>query len=140
MIREQGTDLDFSSDPFKIVGVNYVSLYVKDLEAVIEFYSKILGPPTYEEKNTYGFKMGTTWLTIFPSRYGTSTESNPCNAEFAIQVAAPEAVDKLHERFLKAGAKEYCAPEDTTMYEPMRFSCVDDPFGVRIDIYCPVQE
>jgi hypothetical protein len=24
------------------------------------------------------------------------------------------------------------------MYEDMRFSCVDDPFGVRIDIYCPL--
>jgi hypothetical protein len=26
-------------------------------------------------------------------------------------------------------------PEDTEMYEPMRFCCVDDPFGVRIDVY-----
>jgi hypothetical protein len=24
------------------------------------------------------------------------------------------------------------------MYEPMRYAYVDDPFGVRIDIYCPV--
>jgi hypothetical protein len=25
------------------------------------------------------------------------------------------------------------------MYEPMRFACVDDPFGVRIDVYCPIE-
>ncbi len=25
------------------------------------------------------------------------------------------------------------------MYEPMRFACVDDPFGVRVDIYCPIE-
>ncbi len=28
-------------------------------------------------------------------------------------------------------------PDDTKIYEPMRFACVDDPFGVRIDVYCP---
>lgn len=139
MNEERGTNADFSSNPFRIVGVNYVSLYVKDFEAAVEFYSRILDPPTYEEKDTYGWKMGTAWLTIFPSKYGTSKGSNPCNAEFAIQVATPEAVDELYERFLEAGAKDYFPPEDTTMYEPMRFACVDDPFGVRIDVYCPIQ-
>ena len=29
-------------------------------------------------------------------------------------------------------------PEDTCMYEPMRFCCVDDPVGIRIDVYCPI--
>jgi catechol 2,3-dioxygenase-like lactoylglutathione lyase family enzyme len=139
MNEEKGTNQDLLSTPFKIVGVNYVSLYVKDFEAAVEFYSRILNPPTYEEKDTYGWKMGTTWLTIFPSKYGTSKRRNPCNAEFAIQVATPEAVDELYELFLKAGAKEYCPPEDTTMYEAMRFACVNDPFGMRIDVYCPIQ-
>ena len=32
----------------------------------------------------------------------------------------------------------YSKPTDTKMYEPMRFACVDDPFGVRVDIYCPL--
>lgn len=139
MNEEQGMNPNFSSNPFKIVGVNYVSLYVKDFDAAVEFYSRILNPPTYEEKDTYGWKMGTTWLTIFPSKYGTSQGRNPCNAEFAIQVATPEAVDELYEMFLKAGAKDYCPPEDTQMYESMRFACVDDPFGMRIDVYCPIQ-
>ena len=135
MNEKQNTNPDFSLNPFEIVGLNYVSLYVKDFEAAVEFYSRILDSPTYEEKDTYGWKMGTTWLTIFPSKYGTSKGSNPCNTEFAIQVATPEAVDELYERFLEAGAKDYCPPENTTMYEPMRFACVDDPFGVRVDIY-----
>jgi predicted lactoylglutathione lyase len=139
MNEAQDATPDSSLNPFKIVGVNYVSLYVKDIEAAIEFYSKILDPPTYKEKNTYGWKMGTTWLTIFLSKYGTSKGSNPCNTEFAIQVATTEAVDELYERFLEAGAKDYSLPEDTQMYESMRFACVDDPFGVRIDVYCPIQ-
>jgi catechol 2,3-dioxygenase-like lactoylglutathione lyase family enzyme len=137
MNEEQGTKSEVSSIPIKIVGVNYVSLYVKDFEAAVEFYSRILDPPTYKKKETYGWKMGTTWLTIFPSKYGTAKGSNPCNAEFAIQVTTSEAVDELYEKFLEAGARDYCPPEDTKMYESMRFACVDDPFGMRIDVYCP---
>jgi hypothetical protein len=60
--------------------------------------------------------------------------------EFAIQVASPEEVDRLHQAFVSAGAKNSWTPEDTRMYEPMRFSAVDDPFGVRIDIYCPLDK
>jgi hypothetical protein len=39
---------------------------------------------------------------------------------------------------MAAGARPCMAPRDTSMYEPMRFGCVDDPFGVRIDVYCRV--
>jgi len=31
----------------EIVGLNYVSLYIKDFEKAIEYYSQIFGPPTY---------------------------------------------------------------------------------------------
>jgi predicted enzyme related to lactoylglutathione lyase len=68
MNEEQGLSPNFSSNPFKSVGVNYVSLYVKDFEAAVEFYSRVLNPPTYVEKDTCGWKMRTTWLTIFPSK------------------------------------------------------------------------
>ena len=37
-------------------------------------------------------------------------------------------------------AKDCWTPEDTEMYEPMRFSCVDDPFGVRINVYCLIEK
>jgi len=53
-------------------------------------------------------------------------------------VATPDEVDALYQAFIKAGAKKGWEPFDTEMYEPMRFSYVDDPFGVRIDIICPL--
>jgi hypothetical protein len=49
-------------------------------------------------------------------------------------------VDVLYRRLLDLGSVVCREPEDTWMYEPMRFACVDDPFGVRIDIYCPIEE
>jgi hypothetical protein len=77
-------------------------------------------------------------LSLFPSQLGIHPNSNPRNAEFAIQVAAPGEVDALHAALIQAGAEDCWTPEDTAMYEPMRFACVDDPFGVRIDIFCPL--
>ena len=65
-------------------------------------------------------------------------EGNPRNAEFAIQVETPEQVDVLYEKLIAAGAKDCLKPEDTEMYDKMRFSCVDDPFGIRIDVICPL--
>ena len=125
---------------FTIIDLNYVSLYLLDFEAGIDFYSRVLGPPETVEKEAgiFGWRMGSTWLTLFPSKIGAHKESNPRNAEFAIQVATPAEVDILHQAFVDAGAVSCWAPEDTEMYEAMRFSCVDDPFGARIDIYCPL--
>ena len=125
---------------YKIVDLNYVSLYLEDFTEAIEFYSRVFGPPetAEEESEIYGWRMGTTWLTLFPSKIGTHPGSNPRNSEFAIQVSQPEEVDALHQALIDAGAKECWSPENTKMYEQMRFSCVDDPFGVRIDIYCPL--
>ena len=124
--------------PFKIVDLNFVSLYFLNLEEAVAFYSKIFGSPDwhYEKDPHYGWKMGATWLTLFESKGGTVKGSNPRNAEFAIQVAEPTEVDRLYEALLAAGAKKCMVPEDTEMYVPMRFCCVDDPFGVRIDVYC----
>ena len=66
--------------------------------------------------------------------------SNPRNTEYAIQVVRPGQVDVLYRRLLGLGSEVCREPEDTWMYKPMRFACVDDPFGVRIDIYCPIEE
>jgi hypothetical protein len=76
---------------------------------------------------------------MFPSSGGTFNGSNPRNTEFAIQVEHPEQVDVLYKMFIDLGSKMCREPEDTWMYEPMRFGCVDDPFGVRVDIYCPIE-
>ena len=124
--------------PYRIVGLNYVSLYIYDFQKAVDFYSRVFGAPEDEDPMQYGWRMGSTWLTVFASGAGTSRDANPRNTEFAIQVSAPAEVDLLYAALIDAGASTCMAPRDTTMYEPMRFGCVDDPFGVRIDVYCPV--
>ena len=125
---------------FRVVGLAYVSLYCKDFEEAIAFYTRVFGEPLNVDApgDIYGWKLGTTWLTLFPSRDGTRPGANPCNTEFAIQVAAPEEVDALLQALVDAGAAPGWAAEDTWMYEPMRYGYVDDPFGARIDVYCPI--
>jgi len=122
------------------VDLNYVSIYIQDLSEAIEFYSQVFGVPENLEEGSkiYGWRMGATWLTLFPSKDGTHNDSNPRNCEFAIQVSHPDEVDSLYNAQIDAGAKNCWSPEDTSMYERMRFSCVDDPFGVRIDVYYPL--
>lgn len=137
-MEESNQDTQATASPanFNIVGLNYVSIYVKDYDAALAFYTKMFGTP--ENSDPYGWRMGSTWLTLFPGKAGTNPDGNPQNVEYAIQVATPEDVDRLHDALLDAGATKGWAPEDTTMYEPMRFCYVDDPFGTRIDIYCPI--
>jgi predicted enzyme related to lactoylglutathione lyase len=132
--------IDLKAQTYQIVTLGYVSLYVKDLLPAITFYSQVFGPPHSSDvqKDIYGWRMGSTWLTLLPSKIGTDPASNPRNTEFAIQVAAVAEVDRLYHGLIEAGAKACMAPEATRMYEPMRFACVDDPFGMRIDIYCPL--
>jgi uncharacterized glyoxalase superfamily protein PhnB len=129
-----------SQRPYQIVGLSYVSLYVRDFSQAIAFYGQVFGPPESvdEDGKIYGWRMGSTWLTLFPSTAGTARDSNPRNTEFAIQVSVAEEVDALYQALIAAGAQECMQPADTAMYEPMRFACVDDPFGVRIDIYYPM--
>ena len=118
------------SQPFQIVTLGFVSLYLKELEPAITFYSQVLGAPDSvdEQAQIYGWRMGATWLTLLPSRASTSPESNPRNSEFAIQVTAVEEVDALYQALIAAGAKECMTPTDTRMYEPMRFACVSHFF------------
>jgi uncharacterized glyoxalase superfamily protein PhnB len=125
---------------YQIVGLSYVSLYYKDLAEAVAFYTQVFGPPNSVDtpKAIYGWRMGSTWLTLLPSKAGTNPASNPSNSEFAIQVQSTGEVDQLYQALLAAGAQECMAPADTCMYDPMRFACVDDPFGVRIDVYCPL--
>lgn len=128
-------------ETFEVVSLNYVSIYVRDLEEALAFYAQVFGAPTYREDDgrINGFKMGNTWLTVFSSEQGTQPGKNPRNTEFAVQVATTGQVDILHAALVSAGAASIWKPEDTTMYEPMRFAAVDDPFGVRIDIYCSLR-
>jgi uncharacterized glyoxalase superfamily protein PhnB len=124
---------------FDIVGLNYVSLYPADHAAAVEYYASVFGPLDVEDTTAgiWGWRMGSTWLTVFPGSAGTDPEGTTSNVEFAIQVATPQEVDRLYAAFVEAGVTASLAPRETEMYETMRFAYVDDPFGVRIDIYCP---
>jgi uncharacterized glyoxalase superfamily protein PhnB len=124
-----------------IVDLNYFSLYIDRYDEAIAFYSNVFGSPEYSEANELvGFRMGATWLTVFRGTDGPHKGSDPRNTEFAVQVSTPSDVDRLARKLVDAGAREFSAPRDTRMYERMRFACVDDPFGVRIDVYCPLPE
>lgn len=124
--------------PFKIVDLNFVTLYFLDLAQAVAFYTGIFGPPdeVVEADPHYGWKLGGTWLTFFESKYGTAVSTNPHNTEFAIQLAEPGEVDRLFAALVAAGSNPIHTVEDTQMYVPMRYGCVDDPFGVRLDVYC----
>ena len=124
---------------FNIVDLNYISLYPADHAAALAYYTQVFGPLDREDPDdgVWGWRMGATWLTIFPGKFGTSPAGDPQNVEFAIQVATPDEVDKLYAAFVEAGVSARQPPIDTVMYEHMRYAYVDDPFGVRIDIYCP---
>lgn len=127
-----------SGDDVSVVDINYVSLYIEQFDEAVEFYSHVFGPPSYVEGQLRGWKMGATWLTVFHGADGPVGNADPRNIEFAVQVAAPAEVDRLVARLVDAGARVFSAPRDTRMYETMRFACVDDPFGVRVDVYCPL--
>lgn len=128
--------------PYTIVNLNYITLYIKDFNEAVAFYRQVFGAPDNigVKEEIIGWRMGATWLTLFPSSSAPFNDSNPRNAEFAVQVSSVDEVDMLHGALIGAGAKSCMRPHDTSMYEPMRFACVDDPFGVRIDIYCPLRE
>jgi uncharacterized glyoxalase superfamily protein PhnB len=124
---------------FTIVSLKFPSFYIKDFEQAVAFYTTVFGPPETVEPRIKGWKMGDTWLTLFPAEdMGHDPNANPRNAEFAIQVAEPEQVDVVYNALLEAGAKKCMEPKDTWMYDEMRYCCVDDPFGIRIDVYCPL--
>lgn len=130
-------------DRARATGLAYVSLYPQDYAATVAFYRAVLGEPdqteaTHPEDGVLSaWRIGGTYLTIFPQDGAPRPGTPAANVEFAIVLDAPEAVDAWHAAFLAAGARECTAPVDTRMYEPMRFSCLDDPFGVRIDLCCP---
>ncbi len=125
-----------------IVGLSYISLYIADYDASIAFYTRVFGEPGYREEGQpiVGWHLGNTWLTVFDAAYGPAPGENPRGTEFAVQVQSPQDVDALYGQLIASGALSCREPEDTWMYESMRFACVDDPFGVRIDVYAALPE
>ena len=78
------------SSNFTITGLYFPSFYVQEFDKAVSFYSEVFGTPETNLERLKGWKLGNTWLTLFPSDEGTAAGKNPRNAEFAVQVAAPE--------------------------------------------------
>lgn len=126
--------------PYRIRALRFPSFYLKDFAAASEFYTSIFGAPETDAEQIKGWRLGDTWLTLFPALgLAPDHDANPRNAEFALEVETPAEVDALFAAFVAAGAKGCMDPSDTEMYEPMRFAAVDDPFGIRVDVYCPLK-
>jgi catechol 2,3-dioxygenase-like lactoylglutathione lyase family enzyme len=116
---------------FRFSGAYGATLFYQDYQEALAFYQKVLGPPAYiESKNTHGWPIGSTWLTLFPSKKG-----NPENVEIPFFVETPEEVGRLYGAFIAAGAQGE-PPENTLMYRPVRTAFIKDPFGVEIMVAC----
>jgi len=116
---------------FHFAGAWGATLYYEDYQKALAFYREVLGPPAYiEGENTHGWRIGETWLTLFPSKKG-----NPQNLEVPFFVETPEEVTRLYEALIAAGAQGE-PPGDTLMYRPVRTAFLTDPFGVSLLIAC----
>lgn len=112
---------------FDFLGLHGAALFFHDYPAAVGYYTRVLGPPAYVEGEfTKGWRIGNTWLTLFPSKSG-----DPQNAEIHLLVAKPEEVDRLQQAFIDAGGTGD-EPSDQLMYEPLRYASVQDPFGASI--------
>ncbi len=114
---------------YQVRGIHGATLYYQDYQAALDFFQQVFGPPAYVEGElTHGWKLGSSWLTVFPARQG-----DPQNLEVPIYLQSAEEVDRLYTAFLAAGAKG-AEPQNTLMYRPVRMAIVTDPFGVVFDL------
>lgn len=121
------------AERFSIQGVLGATLYYEDYPAALDFITSIFGDPVYREgDNTHGWRLGRSWLTLFPSRAGS-----PANVEVPIYLQSAEELDRLYAAFIAAGAAGD-PPQNTLMYQPVRLAILTDPFGVVWDLVAPL--
>jgi len=114
---------------FDFIGLNGVALFFKDYVKALEYYTTVLGPPNYiEGQFTHGWRLGISWLTLFPSKTG-----DPQNIELTINMPTPFEAERLHQAFIDAGGSGE-PPSDQLMYESIRYCAIKDPFGTEIII------
>ncbi|HSM01025.1 MAG TPA: hypothetical protein VK960_01095 [Acidimicrobiia bacterium] len=115
---------------FQISSTGGAVIFVEDYEAAVAYYRAVLGEPGYVEgPNTHGWRLGDSWLTVFPSDSG-----GPRNTEVQILMETPEQAERLQTAFIAAGGSGP-PPSDQLMYEPIRSCPVTDPFGTDILVY-----
>lgn len=112
---------------FDLMGVHGVTLYFVEYDAAVEFYTRVLGEPSYAEgAGTRGWRVGGTWLTLLAGGEGA-----PRNVEVSIVASTPAEAERLQQAFIDAGATGAHA-SDQLMYDPVRACPVTDPFGTAI--------
>lgn len=105
-------------------------IFIEDYTAAIAYYRSVLGEPAYVEgEHTHGWRIGDSWLTIFPSRSG-----GPVNTEVQLLMESPEEAERLQAALIAAGGSGP-EPTDQLMYEPIRSCPVTDPFGTDLLVY-----
>jgi hypothetical protein len=120
---------------FKYKGLDGLALFFSDYAAALEYYARVLGPPAYiEGDDTRGWRIGDSWLTLFPSPAG-----NPQNVEVQIVMETPEEAERLQAAFIAAGGTGE-NPSDQLMYGPIRYCPVKDPFGTDVLIIASLPE
>ena len=118
---------------YRFSGSFGVTLYFEAYDAAVAYYSDVLGPPAYVERDgTRGWPIGAGWLTLLRGKSG-----NPRNVEVTFQVTDPEEAERLQRAFLDAGGQGP-APSDQLMYRPVRSCPVRDPFGTDLLIVSPL--
>jgi hypothetical protein len=118
---------------FETQGLIGANLYYEDYTAALDFITQIFGEPVYQEDaDTRGWRLGRSWLTLFPSQGG-----NPSNVEVPIYLQSAGELDRLYAAFIAAGAIGD-EPQNTLMYEPVRFAILTDPFGVDWNLVAPL--
>lgn len=119
---------------YDILGIQGATLFYEDYAAALSFYEGVFGPPNYKQGEfTHGWRLGNSWLTIFPSKDGS-----PRNIEVPFYCPTRKGVDALYEAMLAAGAKGE-EPSEGLMYKPVYMSVVTDPFGVDLTLVCELE-
>jgi len=115
---------------FEVVSTGGAVIFIEEYERAVAYYREVLGEPAYVEgSSTHGWRLGDSWLTVFPSRDG-----GPRNTEIQILTRSPEEAERLRAAFIAAGGSGP-EPSDELMYEPIRSCPVTDPFGTDILVY-----
>jgi catechol 2,3-dioxygenase-like lactoylglutathione lyase family enzyme len=110
-----------------IIGMNHVTLAVKEINKSFEFYSKIIGfkPLVKWDKGAY-FLLGNFWfcLNVDDKRQPTS-----CYTHYAFTVSK-ENFEMMSQRIISSGAEMF--KENTSPGESLYFL---DPDGHKLEIH-----
>lgn len=120
---------------FACTGAFAVTLYFAAYNQAVAYYTRVLGPPAYEEgAGTRGWPIGAGWLTLLQGGSGS-----PAQVEVGLMMATPEEAERLQAAFIAAGGRG-SAPSDQLMYWPVRACPVTDPFGTEWMIFSRMDE